>query len=193
MSSNKDITNFAAEDGQFRRGASVFRDWISSKPGAKFPPEKGRYHLIISHACPWANRTAIVRNLKGLQQVISLSVVHWYMGPKGWSFDPSVAGATEEPLYGKKYLREFYFQVNPGYEGRFTVPMLWDKKQETIVNNESSEIIRMLYHEFDDFVSDEHKKADLYPGRLAKQIDDMNSWVYDTVSRTSQGLTDSFR
>jgi putative glutathione S-transferase len=139
--------------GEFKRQQSSFRNWISSEPGAQFPPEKGRYHLYVSYACPWANRTLIARKLKGLEDVISFSVVHWHMGPKGWRFptpeDTDAAGENviPDPVPGHEgftHLRDLYFQVNPSYEGRFTVPVLYDTKTKTIVNNESSEILRML-------------------------------------------------
>lgn len=176
------ITQWASKDGQFRRHDSVFRDWISRKQGSVFMPERDRYHLYISHACPWAHRVAIVRTLKGLEEVLPLSVVSWHMGDKGWAFDPSIENATDEPLYGYKHLSDLYFKAQSDYSGRYTVPVLWDKKNETIVSNESSEIIRMLYHEFDEFVDEAQAKLDLLPKHLESDIDEMNKWVYDTVN-----------
>jgi putative glutathione S-transferase len=182
------ILNWAdSKSGEFKRQTSIFRNWIENKPGAEFPAEKGRYHLYVSYACPWAHRTLIVRNLKGLQDIISYNSVHWHMGEKGWRFatpDEKLPGeTTPDPLH-KDYthLRDIYFEQNPDYEGRFTVPTLYDKKQKKIVSNESSEIIRMLYHSFDDLVTDEYKKVDLFPENLQKDIEEMNDWVYNDVN-----------
>ncbi|KAI5300136.1 S-glutathionyl-(chloro)hydroquinone reductase [Ascosphaera atra] len=159
MSSGKKITDWADKSGEFKRQNSQFRDWISREPGAKFPPEKGRYHLYVSYACPWAHRTLITRKLKRLDDIISFSAVHWHMGEKGWRFvtpeeheSSAVPGenAIPDPVHPQyTHLRNIYFQCDPDYQGRFTVPVLYDKKQRTIVSNESSEIIRMLYYEFD--------------------------------------------
>jgi glutathionyl-hydroquinone reductase len=130
---------------------STFRDWVSTDANAKFPAEKGRYHLYVNYACPWATRTLIARKLKGLEDVISFSSVHWHMGEKGWRFptpedhDAEGENVVPDPLHeGFTHLRDVYFDVDPNYEGRFTVPVLFDKKQNTIVNNESADILRML-------------------------------------------------
>lgn len=181
----KKITDWASNDGSFKRQASLFREFISSAPDAKFPPEKGRYHLYVSYACPWATRTLITRKLKGLDDIISFSVVHWHMGEKGWRFaktEENVPDAGPDTLNHAEYIREIYFKANPDYTGRFTVPVLWDKKTETVVNNESSEIIRMFYTEFDGLVDDQYKNLNFYSKEYAKQIDEMNDWVYDTVN-----------
>jgi putative glutathione S-transferase len=176
------------KSGEFKRQQSVFRSFIENKPGAEFPAEKDRYHLYVSYACPWAHRTLIVRNLKGLQDIISFSSVHWHMAEKGWRFatpDEKLPGENTipDPLH-KEYthLRDIYFEQNPDYEGRFTVPTLYDKKQKRIVSNESSEIIRMLYAEFDDLIADEYKKVDLFPKDLQKDIEEMNDWVYNDIN-----------
>ncbi|KAG0316669.1 S-glutathionyl-(chloro)hydroquinone reductase [Linnemannia gamsii] len=163
--------------GEFKRQVSSFRDVISDEPGSKFVPEAGRYHLYISYACPWAHRTLLVRALKGLEDIISLDVVHWHMQEKGWPFKDGY----EDSLYGAKFIREIYFKAQPDYAGRFTVPVLWDKKTETIVNNESSEIIRMLNTAFDKLVP---SKAGInyYPQALRPEIDAINEWIYDTVN-----------
>jgi putative glutathione S-transferase len=181
------ILNWADKSGEFKRQQSVFRSWIENKPNAEFPPEKGRYHLYVSYACPWAHRTLIVRELKGLNDIISYNSVHWHMGEKGWRFataDEKVPGnTTPDPLHKDvTHLRDIYFQQNPDYEGRFTVPTLYDKKTSRIVSNESSEIIRMLYTEFDDLVEDKYKKVDLFPENLRKDIEEMNDWVYNDVN-----------
>ncbi|KAF3918023.1 hypothetical protein ABW21_db0203753 [Orbilia brochopaga] len=179
------ITDWASKDGEFRRQVSSFRDQISSAPDAKFQPEKDRYHLYVSYACPWATRTLIVRKLKGLEDLITVTVVHWHLKEKGWRFaeaDENVPDAGPDALNGAKFLREIYFGVEPNYTGRFTVPLLWDKKLKTIVNNESSDIIRMLYTEFDGLLDDKQKGNTYYPAELAKEIDEMNDWVYDTIN-----------
>ncbi|CAZ85269.1 unnamed protein product [Tuber melanosporum] len=186
------ITEWVAVDsktGEFQRKPSVFRDAISKVPGAQFPPEKGRYHLYVSYACPWAHRTQIIRELKGLQDIISLSVVHWHMGSKGWRFatEEEVAESPEmtaapEPVNGATYLQDIYFKADPQYGGRYTVPILWDKKTSTIVNNESSEIIRLLYTEFDDLVDEKFRGNLFYPEDKRGAVDELNSWVYDTIN-----------
>ncbi|KAG9047942.1 S-glutathionyl-(chloro)hydroquinone reductase [Tulasnella sp. UAMH 9824] len=180
----KNILTWASKDGAFRRQASSFRNVIEK--GGEFPPEKGRYHLYISHACPWANRTAIVRRLKGLESFIDVTVVSPYMGNLGWPFkkaaDLAIDGAEDDPLYGVSHLRELYFKANPEYTGRFTVPMLWDKKAETIVNNESAEIIRMFNTAFNDQLPEDKAAIDIYPKDLQAEIDSTNEWVYDTVN-----------
>lgn len=187
MSSAQNITEWAdKKTGEYNRKASTFRNFISREPGAQFPPEKGRYHLYVSYACPWAHRTLIVRELKGLQDIISFSAVHWHLGEGGWHFPAPTdnlpgLNAIPDPLYNAKLLSERYHQTNPDYRGRYTVPVLWDKQNETIVNNESSEIIRMLYTEFDDFVAEEYKGVELLKGRK-EEIDEMNKWVYDGIN-----------
>ncbi|KIW73524.1 hypothetical protein PV04_01637 [Phialophora macrospora] len=177
------------EKGELQRPASQFRDWISSEPGAKYPPEKGRYHLYVQYACPWAHRTLIVRKLKGLESIISVTSVHYHMSlVESWRFvtpDEKLPmdDVTPDPLHPEfKRLKDLYFHADPNYTGRFTVPVLWDKKTDTIVNNESSEIIRMLYTEFDQFLPEDKQHVDLYPERLRPQIDETNAWTYDNVN-----------
>ncbi|KAH8155369.1 uncharacterized protein LAJ45_00379 [Morchella importuna] len=190
--------------GEFNRKPSVFRNFVSRDPGAQFPPEKNRYHLFVSYACPWAHRTLIVRQLKGLEDVISFSTVHWHMKQGGWHFaTPDEASAematAPEPVVGASFLRDIYHRVNPDYSGRYTVPVLWDTKNNAIVSNESSEIIRMFYEEFDEFVSEDKKGGWLLPEAKRAEIDAMNEWVYDTVNNgvykagfaTSQGAYES--
>ncbi|EQC35326.1 glutathione S-transferase [Saprolegnia diclina VS20] len=174
------ILNWADQkDGQFKRQVSSFRDFIGSE---RFPAEKGRYHLYISWACPWAHRTAIVRKLKGLESVIGLSVVSYLMGKDGWHFSTpeEEPGTIPDTVNGAKLVREIYFKAEPNYNARFTVPILWDTKHETIVNNESSEIIRMLSSEFNAFSS--RPSLDLYPLALRPEIDELNAWVYDGIN-----------
>ncbi|KAK9461971.1 glutathione S-transferase [Lipomyces oligophaga] len=182
MDKKDDILAWASKDGEFRRKPSVFRNSVAR--GTEYEPDKGRYHLFISWACPWAHRTAIVRELKGLQDVISMSAVDWLLGPMGWKFSSpeETPGANEDPFYNFEFIRQYYFKVNPDYEGRFTVPVLWDTKTESIVNNESSEIIRMFNEEFDDFIDEKYRGITYYPENLRVEIDELNEWVYDTVN-----------
>ena len=174
---NEKLTN---EKGEFKRQPSRFRSWITKNGSSEFPAEGNRYHLYVSLACPWAHRTLIVRRLKGLENCISADIVHYHLGNKGWSFGTKDApGATGDSLYESEYIREIYFKAQKDYEGRFTVPMLWDKKTQTIVNNESSEIIRMLNSEFNEFcATEEQKSLDLYPASLREEIDQLNEWIY---------------
>jgi len=190
----KDITAWADKSsGQFKRQQSSFRDSISSS--GKFPPEAGRYHLVVSLACPWAHRALIVRKLKGLDKIIDVSYVHPHMGSKGWTFSgegyegqgepkggiPSVT-TPEKALYKSTHLSDLYFKAEPDYSARYTVPIIWDTKTETIVNNESSEIIRIFNTEFDSIIDEKHRGVTYYPDELKKEIDELNEWVYDTVN-----------
>lgn len=165
-----------SKNGEFQRKPSSFRNFIS-KDGP-FLPETDRYHLYISLACPWAHRTLLVRNLKGLDHAIGLSVVHYLMLEKGWAFgDPEeVPGCIPDTVNDFKYVRELYFQSDANYTGRFTVPILYDKKTKRIVNNESSEIIRMLNTDFNEFAT--NPELDLYPKAIRTQIDEVNDKVY---------------
>ena len=170
--------------GEFVRSESGFRNWVTKDGSAGptgeagFAAEPGRYHLYISHACPWAHRTMIFRTLKGLQDVISVSVVHPLMPAESWVFG-KYPGATEDHINHAHYLYENYLKAEPNYDGLVTVPVLWDKKQQTIVNNESSEIIRMLNSAFDAFANDD---VDYYPEALRSQIDEINEPVYNNVN-----------
>ncbi|KAJ2382146.1 S-glutathionyl-(chloro)hydroquinone reductase [Coemansia sp. RSA 2559] len=179
-----DITKWHSKDGEFRRQVSSFRSNIEADPSSEFPAETGRYHLYVSYACPWAHRTLIVRKLKGLEDVISISVVHYLLGPNGWEFasPDEVPGATLDAVNGAKYMREIYFKAEPEYAARFTVPVLWDKKKHTIVSNESSEIIRMLNTAFDEFVQPGYRGITFYPEDMRERIDEINEWIYDTVN-----------
>ncbi|PMD24321.1 hypothetical protein NA56DRAFT_643553 [Hyaloscypha hepaticicola] len=175
--------------GEFKRPAAQFRNFISSKPNAEFPPEKGRYHLYVSYACPWAHRTLIMRNLKGLEEVIDFTSVHWYMdlGSVSWLFatpDENLPGenVVPDPINGAQNIKELYFLANPNYAGRFSVPVLWDKKHKTIVSNESSEIIRMLNTEFDGLVKEEFRDVNFVPAELREKINEMNAWIYDDLN-----------
>ena len=140
--------------GRFIRQESAFRNWVTAdgspgpSGGGGFKAEAGRYLLYVSLACPWAHRTLIFRQLKGLADLIDVSVVHWLMAEQGWTFADG-EGVVPDPIGGARYLHEIYTRAEPSYSGRVTVPVLWDRKTGTIVNNESSEIIRMLNSAFD--------------------------------------------
>lgn len=165
-------------DGAFKRESAQFRNVISKEADSLFPAEKGRYHLYVSLACPWAHRTLIFRKLKKLENYIGLSIVHPHMLEKGWEFKAEM-GATGDTLYGFRYLYELYCKVDNEYTGRVTVPVLWDKKQQTIVSNESAEIIRQFNQAFNHLTGD---KQDFYPEKLAAEIDAFNEKIYNTVN-----------
>jgi putative glutathione S-transferase len=171
--------------GRFVREDSAFRNWITAdgSPGPSgtggFKAEPGRYHLYISYACPWAHRTLIFRALKGLEEMISVDVVHPLMASEGWTFSDEFAGATGDRVNGKQRLYEIYQAAKPDYSGRVTVPVLWDKERQTIVSNESAEIIRMLNSAFDGRGA---KPGDYYPEQLRPSIDELNEHVYDKIN-----------
>jgi len=138
------------EDGEFDRQTTTFREFVEDDPDAEFPAEAGRYHIYVSLACPWAHRTLVTRSLKGLEDAVSVSVVDPFRENDGWEFSPEREGCTEDHVHGFDYLRDVYTAADPEFTGRVTVPVLWDKERETIVNNESEEIMRMLdtaFHE----------------------------------------------
>lgn len=170
--------------GKFVRSHAQWRDWITvdGKPAEGrtrgFKAEPGRYHLYVSLACPWAHRTLIFRALKQLEDIISVSVVHPYMGENGWTFRTDEA-ATGDTLYGLEFLHQIYTMADPTYSGRVTVPVLWDKKEKTIVSNESSEIIRMLNSVFDEWGD---ASLDFYPEALRADIDAVNELVYPSIN-----------
>ncbi len=173
-----------ASGGHFKREASGFRNWITKDGSAGptgtggFKAEPNRYHLYVSLACPWAHRTTIYRKLKGLEDLISLSVVHPYMGDHGWTFAEG-AGVIADPIYHANYAYEIYTAAKADYTGRVTVPILWDKKTNTIVNNESSEIIRMFNSAFDEVGA---LAGDFSPPELIAEIDDINAFIYSAVN-----------
>ena len=173
------------KSGKFQRSQSQFRNWItpdgSPGPSGKggFSAEGNRYHLYISYACPWAHRTLIYRSLKGLEDMIPVSAVHWFMAENGWTFERDQTGIVADKLLGLDFAYQIYQKADPEYSGRVTVPILWDSKTETIVSNESAEIIRMFNSAFDDVGA---KVGDYYPEELRPQIDEINSRVYDTIN-----------
>jgi len=176
--------NTASTDGRFIRESAQFRNWLTAdgNPGSTgkggFKAEAGRYHLYVSKACPWAHRTMIFRLLKGLGSMISVSVVHWLMADCGWTFEPG-EGVVADPIFNAKYLYEVYNHADPKYTGRVTVPILWDKNTQTIVNNESSEIIRMFNSAFNELGA---KESDYYPEELREEIDALNDRIYHGVN-----------
>ncbi len=165
-------------DGAFIRRDSVFRRWVTADGSSEFPAESGRYHLYVSLACPWAHRTVIFRKLKRLEDVVSLTVVDPIRDARSWAFR-DMPGAGPDPINGFAFLSEAYFATDPQYDGNVTVPVLWDKETRQIVNNESSEIIRMLGSAFDAFTDAKH---DYYPAELRDEIDAVNARVYPTVN-----------
>lgn len=173
----------AKTGGAFRRQESRFRNWVTpdGAPGPTgeggFPAEAGRYHLYVSLACPWAQRTLILRRLKGLEGMVGLSVTHWLMGEQGWSFEPD-EGVIPDPD-GARHLYEVYTRADPHCTGRVTVPVLWDKARGTIVNNESADILRMFNAAFDGVGA---LPGDYYPAPLREEIDGLNARIYDTVN-----------
>ena len=172
------------KDGHFVRPATQFRNWVTPDGSAGptgeagFAAEPGRYHLYVSLACPWAHRTVIFRKLKALESVISMSVVSPEMGRDGWTFDKA-AGSTGDAINGKAKMSEVYLVAAPRYTGRVSVPVLWDKERRTIVNNESSEIIRMLNSAFD---AHTNVRTDFYPQALRAEIDRINDLIYPNVN-----------
>nr|WP_136252455.1 glutathione S-transferase family protein [Ningiella ruwaisensis] len=167
-----------SNDGKFVRQASKFRDKIEASADAKFPAESGRYHLYVSLACPWAHRALIFRKLKELESHISVSVVSPNMLENGWEF-ADYEGATEDHLFGFKYLHQVYTKVKADITTRVTVPILFDKQSNQIVNNESAEIIRMLNTAFNDITGN---TSDYYPASHREQIELINSFVYDNIN-----------
>jgi putative glutathione S-transferase len=166
-------------DGTYKRENSVFRDWISEEEGAEFLPESGRYHLYISHACPWAHRTLIFRVLKNLEDHISVDVVHPEMLENGWAFDTKFSDTTGDSLYGKEFLSEIYTQANNNITCRVTVPILLDKKSKKIVSNESADIIRIFNSSFDKITGN---TEDFWPKNLQKEIEPINKRIYETLN-----------
>jgi putative glutathione S-transferase len=170
--------------GRFTRAASPLRNWVTADGAAGpsgsggFAAEAGRYHLYVSLACPWAHRTLIFRELKGLQDMIGLSVVHWHMGKDGWTFADG-PGVVADPIHHGGLLHQVYTASDPAFTGRITVPVLWDRKSRQIVNNESSEIIRMMNSAFDGIGA---LPGDYYPENLRSEIDALNARIYDTVN-----------
>ncbi len=166
-----------SEDGEYVRKDSQFRNVITAEDA-----EKDRYHLYVSYACPWAHRTLIFRKLKKLEDIISVSVVHPFMDNSGWDFKDNFPDATGDTLYGFSRMHEIYTKAQPDYSGIITVPVLWDKKLETIVNNESSEIIRILNSSFNHLIDEDARALDFYPEDKRADIDSINEKVYENIN-----------
>ena len=175
------------EGGAFRRQQTTFRDWVAgsdvpahvdAEPDDRFQPESGRYHLYVSYACPWAHRTLLARSLLGLEDAIDVSVVDPWRGDDGWQFTPEKDGCTEDRLHDSSFLRELYVKADPEVSCRVTVPVLWDTVEETIVNNESREILRQLTTAFADLGNG----ADLAPNPRREEIDRIITEIYEPIN-----------
>jgi glutathionyl-hydroquinone reductase len=174
----------ARAPGRYERAQTAFRNWVTpdGRPGPTgsdgFSAAPGRYHLYVSLACPWAHRTLVMRTLKGLEQIIPVSVTHWLMAEQGWTFSPG-EGVIPDPLFNSRYLHEIYSRADAHYSGRASVPVLWDQHTQTIVNNESSEIIRMFNSAFDAAGA---RPGDYYPKERREAIDALNARIYETLN-----------
>ncbi|HYY27795.1 MAG TPA: glutathione S-transferase family protein [Chthoniobacterales bacterium] len=165
-------------EGEFERQEDAFRAWIKADGSTQFPPQSGRYHLYVSWACPWAHRTIIVRRLKGLEQVIGMTVVDPVRDERGWAFREG-PGHSADPVNGFQFLAEAYLATNPSYAGRVTVPVLWDKQTQRIVSNSDDDLMRMLNIEFNAFTK---SNLDLYPPEHRNEIDRLNNLIYENVN-----------
>ncbi len=163
-------------DGSFERQEDAFRDWVRADGSSEYPAVAGRYHLYVSLACPWASRTVIVRKLKGLEAAVGMTVVDPIRDERGWHFTPN----EPDPLNGWAFLSEGYFASDPGYRGRITVPILWDKERRRIVSNSDDDIMRMFETEFDAVAG--NPELDLYPRDLRPEIDELNDFLYATFN-----------
>jgi putative glutathione S-transferase len=170
-----DAYESTTDEGEFDRQETDFRSRVRDDPDAEFPAESGRYRLYISRACPWAHRAAMTRALKGLEDAVSLSIVEPVRIDDGWEF----SAEYPDPLYDADYLREIYTRADANYTGRVTVPVLWDRERETIVNNESEEIMRMLDTEFDDLAE---RDVDLYPEGYRDEVDRIIEAIYEPIN-----------
>ncbi|KAI8870186.1 hypothetical protein GQ42DRAFT_19042, partial [Ramicandelaber brevisporus] len=163
--------------------ATSFTNTIDA--AGRFPPEQGRYHLYVNDGCPFAHRSTITRKLKGLDSIITLSRVDESIPENGWKFPADASevrnGSEPDPLYGAKLIRELYLKADPSFAGRWTVPLLWDKKQHTAVNNESADTIRIFNTAFNHLLPEDKKSLDLYPEALRSQIDEANEWLADII------------
>ena len=188
-----DTSEATDEEGAFQRGETSFRSWIAgsdvpdhvdAEPDERFQPEAGRYHLYVSYACPWAHRTLLARSLLGLEDAIGISVVDPWRGEDGWQFSPEKEGCTPDHLHGSDYLRELYVAADPDATCRVTVPVLWDTKEDTVVNNESREILRMLSTAFDEFGNDVSllPDDDAPEGADRDRVDEVITEIYEPVN-----------
>ena len=175
------------KSGEFKRQEDAFREWISNDGSTPYAAEAGRYHLYVSLACPWASRTVIVRKLKGLEDAIGLTVVDPIRDDLGWAFrdtsgeiPPGAPFESTDPINGFQFLSEAYTATDPGYEGRVTVPVLWDKKTKRIVNNCEDDICRMFNDVFNDFAR--NKTVDLFPKEIQADHAKLSDFIYDNVN-----------
>ncbi len=183
------------EDGSFHRQEDAFRDWVTADGRSGYPAETGRYHLYVSWACPWAHRTIIFRHLKGLEPVIGMTAVDPIRDDRGWAFREG-RGHSIDPVNGFRYLREAYVGTDPGYQGRYTVPVLWDRIAGRIVSNSDDDMLRMFNSAFNALTGN---REDYYPTDLREEIDRLNHEVYERVNNgvyragfaTSQGAYES--
>eukprot|EP01117_Protostelium_nocturnum_P012417 TRINITY_DN4585_c0_g1_i1.p1 TRINITY_DN4585_c0_g1~~TRINITY_DN4585_c0_g1_i1.p1 ORF type:complete len:340 (+),score=52.26 TRINITY_DN4585_c0_g1_i1:77-1021(+) len=169
------------KDGKFERPERTFRDSISTKEGAEFPPDSNRYHLYVALSCPWAHRTLVVRALKGLEDAITVDVTNCALDKsKGWEFNGTDAACTKDTVHGFSTLKEVYLHSKSDYSASVTVPVLYDKQKRVVINNESSEIIRQLNSELNSVAK--NPNLDLYPPHLREKIDEVNSWIYSDIN-----------
>jgi putative glutathione S-transferase len=167
-----------SEEGKFVRQQDAFRTWVTADRGSVFPAEPGRYHLYVSWACPWAHRTIIFRRLKRLEEVIGMTVVDPVRDERGWAFREG-PGHSKDPVNGFSFLSEAYFRTDPSYDGRVTVPVLWDKQTGRIVNNSDDDLLRIMNSEFNSFTKSD---LDLYPVEHRSEIDRLNELIYENVN-----------
>lgn len=170
-----------SEDGQFKRMPTHFHHWITADGSSGFKAEPGRYHLYISLGCPWAHRTVLLWQLKGLQEIVGLSIVDPVISSQGWAFSDK-EGCIRDSVNHAEYLWEIYVKAKPDYTGRVTVPVLWDSQTQAIVNNESRHIIEMFNREFNAFMPDEHQSLDFYPEHQKAKIDEVISAIYHPIN-----------
>jgi len=182
----EEVTN---ERGEFQRATTSFRSWVGEGPDAEFPAESGRYHLYVSYACPWAHRTLVTRKLRGLEDAVSVDVVDPWRGEGGWQFSPEKDGCTPDTVNSADYLRELYLKADENYTGRVTVPVLWDKGRDTIVNNESREIMRTLDTRFEEYANDETLLPEGKEDKVDRIIDEIYEPINNGVYRA--GFADS--
>jgi glutathionyl-hydroquinone reductase len=176
MTAKAQFPDEQAADGSFERQADAFRDWVRADGSTPYPVEAGRYHLYVSLACPWASRLVILRTLKGLKEAIGMTVVDPVRDERGWRFMQS----DPDPLNDWAFLSEAYFASDPGYRGRVTVPVLWDKQRKRIVSNSDDDLMRMLEIEFNPIAA--NPELDLYPRELRVEIDELNDFLYETFN-----------
>jgi putative glutathione S-transferase len=167
-----------AKSGEFKRQEDAFRDWVKRDGSTPYSPERDRYYLYVSLACPWAHRTIILRKLKGLDEVIGMTVLDPVRDARGWAFRDG-PGHSTDPINGFKFLSEAYRATDPAYDERVTVPVLWDKRTKRIVSNSDDDIMRMFNSEFSDFAKNDY---DFVPAELEKQIDELNTLIYERVN-----------